>query len=62
MKKSIFTADERYTEEANKLAIIAAKNGIEAAFKYAEEKGFPIREAAYVIRAEVTDRETSRLM
>lgn len=62
MKKSLFTENAKYTKDANKLDSIARTLGIEAAFKYAKDNNFSIRETGYIVRFAIIDLEIELLM
>lgn len=60
MPKSFFFSEEGYTPAAQELERIALNEGIKAAFKWAKDEGYSVREASHVIQGATfaTEMET----
>lgn len=58
----LYDNNEKYLPAAYVLMSIANSEGIHAAFAYAKEKGYSIRETSQIIQAACVDSELSALM
>ena len=60
--KRLFDEKDGFTLAATELAKIASEQGIGAAFQWATENGYSVRDAAHVIHGEVQEYELSYLV
>lgn len=62
MKKKLFDEDDKWTPTALNLEAIALREGITAAFNWAEGNGYSPREAAHILFHAVVQEEVKRMM